>query len=240
MTRPSEVRCNLCGGTEFTNAGSRKRVKCVGCGSVERTRLLWMHLEQIEIASNTPVLHLAPERGLYESLSDRIPDPDRYVCADIEPQRYPHIPNIRRLDLCDLDSQPSDHYGLIVHSHVLEHVPCNVAYSLYHLHRMLKPDGHHVCVIPFSRGHWDECFGPIGQRERTRRFGQYDHVRRFGVDDLPRHLGSLVSLPDEYDLRKRFGEDRLRQTSIPESAWTGFTIHTVLELRKYDMKLLRG
>jgi hypothetical protein len=230
-------RCNLCGGTRFTDFRSRKNVQCGSCESVERTRLLWMYLERLTFTSETRVLHMAPERSLYNALKKRI-QPANYVCADLNPDAYGFVGNMSRLDLCNLDDQPSDRYDVIIHSHVLEHVPCNIAYILFHLHRMLKSEGHHVCVIPFLSGCYDECFQPIGPDECKRRFGQANHVRRFGVEDIDRHLGALLQLPGEFNAREQFGAGPLRRANIPESAWRGFTVNTVLVLRKYDMKLL--
>ena len=232
--------CNLCGGAQFSDLKSRRNAKCAECGSLERTRLLWMYLERLNLTGETRVLHMAPERGLYRALKRRLQptEPSRYVCADIDPERFKFVKNMTRLDLCDLDDQPSNQYDVIIHSHVMEHVTCNIAYTLFHLHRMLKPEGHHVCVIPFRPGRYDECFQQIGNRERTRRFGQHDHVRRFGVEDMDRHLGALLNVPSSFDAREQFGEESLRRANIPEAAWRGFTINTVLTLKKYDMKLL--
>lgn len=199
-----------------------------------------MYLERLDFTGETRVLHMAPEPGLYRALKKRLQsaEPGNYICADIDPDRFKFVNNMDRLDLCDLDGQPSDQYDVIVHSHVMEHVACNIAYTLFHLHRMLKPEGHHVCVIPFLPGRYDECFQQIGRGERTRRFGQHDHVRRFGVEDIDRHLGALLSLPRTFDAREQFGEEHLRRANIPAAAWCGFTVHTVLTLKKYDMKLL--
>ena len=235
-----DSHCNLCGGTRFTDIKSRKNAKCAGCGSLERTRLMWMYLERLNFTGETRVLHMAPERGLYRALKRRLQPAERrsYVCADIDPDRFKFVKNMARLDLCDLDDQPSNQYDLIIHSHVLEHVTCNIAYTLFHLHRMLKPEGHHVCVIPFRPGCYEESFQQIGRRERTRRFGQHDHVRRFGVQDIDRHLGALLALPATFDALDQFDEESLLRANIPEEAWRGFTINTVLTLGKYDMKLL--
>ena len=236
MEAASEIKCNLCGGTEFEDVKSRKKVRCTGCRSVERTRLLWMYLQEVDFGPDTKVLHLAPERGLYRKLNKRVA-PGNYVCSDINPKRYGFVENIVRLDLCDLDAQPSAQYDIIIHSHVMEHVPCNIAYTLFHLHRMLKPGGRQICIIPFASGKYDECFQDISPEERTRRFGQHDHVRRFGAEDRQRHLGSIVRLPDEFDAKARFGARRLRAANIPAKAWQGFTVNTVLTLGKEDIRL---
>ena len=236
MLAASEIKCNLCGGTEFEDVKSRPKVKCRNCRSVERTRLLWMYLQEVDFRPDTRVLHLAPERGLYRKLS-KLLTPENYVCSDINPKRYKFVENIIKLDLCDLDAQLSGEYDLIIHSHVMEHVPCNFAYTLFHLHRMLKPAGKQICIIPFGRGKYDECFQDISDEERTRRFGQHDHVRRFGAEDRHAHLGSIVSLPAEFDAKARFGAKRLRQANIPQKDWTGFTPNTVLILGKDALRL---
>lgn len=231
--------CNLCGGHEFRKIKKRLAAQCEDCRSLERTRLLWMHLEELDVRPEHRILHLAPEPGIYRRLESRVA-PGNYICADINPKRYRFAENVVRIDLTDLEAQPSDHYDLIIHSHVMEHVPCNIAYTLFHLERMLTPGGVQVCVIPFLSGKYDECFQDISDEERKRRFGQFDHVRRFGIDDIPRHLGAIVKLGDPFDAVEKFGEAKLRQASIPESAWRGYSIHTVLTLRKGDYKLGAG
>jgi phosphoglycolate phosphatase len=231
------MECNLCGSATFVDMNTRKAVRCNECGSLERTRLLWLYLENGRIHENAKVLHLAPEKGLYDTLSKRLA-PGNYVTADIDPSRYRFAKDCVKLDLCELDDQPSGEYDLIIHSHVLEHVPCNVAYTLFHLHRMLKDDGRHICVIPFMAGKYDECFQDIGNEERQRRFGQFDHVRRFGKEDMGSHLGKLLNLPEEFNALDTFSEETLRAANIPENHWRGFHIGTVLYLRKTDRTLL--
>ena len=234
-SEPAE--CNFCGGSVFEAMRSRPEARCAGCGSLERTRLLWMHLERHPIARGTRVLHLAPERCLHDVLRPRAGE--GYVAADFEPERYAFAEGCRGIDLCDLDGQTSGSYDLIVHSHVMEHIPCTLAYPLFHLHRMLSPRGRHVCIIPFMGGHYDETFAEIGGGERRRRFGQADHVRRFGAADRARHLGKLLRLPEDYDASHLFGRAALDRARIPEAQWRGFTIATVLDLARDDMLLLR-
>lgn len=231
------MRCNICGGKNFIDMNKRVKVKCEQCGSLERTRLFWMYLKRISIDGKTKILHLAPERGLYEKFS-ALCEKGNYVTADLTPNRYPFAPNCRKIDLCDLDREQSCEYDLIVHSHVMEHIPCNIAYTLFHLHRMLRPEGIHACIIPFLAGKYDECFQEIGDDERVRRFGQFDHVRRFGRDDIPAHLGSVVNVPSSFDATDLFLPDDLRSANIPQNQWKGFHTGTILMLRKSDMRLI--
>lgn len=232
------MKCNICGGTTFGEINGRMNARCESCGSYERTRLLYLYLQTLDIKPDWKILHLAPERGLSTVLCSMVLL-GNYESADINPKRYAFDCNCRFLDLCDLDCEPSDQYDLIIHSHVLEHTPCNIAYTLYHLHRMLTSTGRHVCIIPFSKGNWDECFDlQLSREERKKRFGQWDHVRLFGRKDIDRYLGKLLSLPLSFDACSVVSDDVLRYANIPESHWRGFHGGTVLVLRKSDMKLL--
>lgn len=210
---------------------SRKSVKCRDCGSLERTRLFWLYLEKLKLCGNERVLHIAPEKSLAQRLSE-ILEPGNYVPADIDPTRYKHVPDCRKIDLTDMEGWPSNEFDLILHIHVMEHIPCNIAYPFFHLHRMLKETGTHLCVVPFLSGRYDECFGDIGDEERIRRFGQFDHVRRFGREDLNMHLGKVVDLPDHFDATRDFSEELLTEYNIPRSNWKGFHPGTVLRLSK--------
>jgi phosphoglycolate phosphatase len=234
----SGARCNLCGGTEFGDFNGRVAVGCANCGSLERTRLLWAYIEQLDLGRDARVLHLAPEKGIHARLSAMLA-PGNYHLRDIDPGRYAFAAGIERLDLTELDDMPGDRYDLIVHSHVLEHVPCNIAYCLFHLHRMLREGGTHLFQVPFMGDRWDECFQDIGDLERRRRFGQEDHVRIFGKNDVPAHLGKLVEL-DVPDAERDLGRGTLEQGNIPEAFWRGYSPHAVVRLSKYQMKFLPG
>jgi len=230
------MQCNICEGTFFGDMGIRKNVRCTACNSLERTRLLWMYLQRLDLPGNAKILHIAPERGLSEKLRARYAA--GYVPADFDPKQYPWEADCVPIDLCNLDAWPTRQFDLILHSHVLEHTPCNIAYTLWHLHRMLTDNGTHLAVIPFMPGFFDETFDDIGDAERIRRFGQNDHVRRFGVDDVERHLGKLLKLSERIDAASIFSPHELDQANIPISHRTGLHLSTVLLLRRTDMVLL--
>ena len=52
------MRCNICGGAEFLDMNVRKGVRCGQCGSLERTRLLWLYLERLEISNKTRIVKM--------------------------------------------------------------------------------------------------------------------------------------------------------------------------------------
>ncbi|MEM1344522.1 MAG: methyltransferase domain-containing protein [Pseudomonadota bacterium] len=234
MINTDDVRCNLCGCREFGATRTHPTTLCRGCNSYPRTRFLYLYLERFGLAAHHRVLHLAPERSLYAKLRKTL-DPERYVQADIAPENYGFAHNVIHLDLCALDDQPSEQFDVIINSHVLEHTPCNLGYTLFHLHRMLKPEGRHFLIVPFSTGTFEESYEAMDEEERIRRFNQDDHVRRFGRDGIKSHLGALLRLPEYPDARVLFRERVLREANLPRAEWLGWKSSTVMELRRDDM-----
>jgi SAM-dependent methyltransferase len=226
--------CNLCGGDIFDEFAGRSKARCVQCGSLERTRVLGLHLERIKLRKDARVLHVAPESSLVNWIRHRYPEV-RYDPADIDPDRYEDVSDVREIDLCRLEDESTEVYDLIVHAHVLEHTPCNLAYTIWHLHRMLKPEGRHIFVIPIVNGRWDESFDPTMLRDmRVARFRQWDHVRLFGRDDLDASLGTLISLDGVQTLLEAFGATVLAKHVIPERSWHTLCPETVIDIGKYD------
>lgn len=230
--------CNLCYNTEFSNLNGRVAVQCTICGSLERTRLMWMYIEErVRLRPDSRVLHFAPELGVYRAIS-RIVPPKNYICADMSQSRYKFVENFVKIDMCnDLEKYESKSFDLIVHSHVLEHVRCNISYVLYQLHRLLKDDGKHVCVIPFYGRYYEESLNRLTPEDATARFGQHDHVRIFGTRELDVSLGKAIRLPKAFDAEADFGADTLRRYNVPEAHWKGFTPSTVLCLDRRDYLL---
>ena len=190
----------------------------------------------MNIPKTARVLHLAPERGIFDRLRAHLAG-DNYVVADFLPKRYPFVKDMVRVDLAQLDDWKSADFDLILHSHVLEHVPCNLAYVFFHLHRMLKPDGKHVCILPFMAGTYEECFDDIGDAQRTARFGQFDHVRRIGRRGVDQHVGKIVRMPPYFDATAKFGDALLTRHNIPEVDRKGLQRSTVLTFAKDDYLL---
>jgi ubiquinone/menaquinone biosynthesis C-methylase UbiE len=229
--------CNICGSDSFVDMGARKAVKCALCESLERTRIMGLLLKKHGVPRpGMKILHLAPEKGIGMYFL-KIVGQDNYHARDLDPSRYTFC-NAKQFNLCtDAEQLPDNYYDLIVHSHVIEHVPCNYSAVLLHLHRALSPEGLQMCGIPVSSGFYEETCGPLSQEERTRKFGQFDHIRRFGDQDVQLSLGMIFKIPPVYDLATMFSADELNQYNIPENARTGFTPHSVFVFRKTDAKI---
>lgn len=231
--KADEPCCNFCGGTGFQDMNGRPKVRCEGCGSLERTRILLEVLKAaLTIRPGLSILHIAPEECLTRFFK-ALPAVD-YQAVDLCPELYLHT-RVRRMDLVsEAEQLPTGRYDLILHSHVMEHVPSNVSSILLHLHRALKPDGLQIFAIPIFRGSYEECLGDIGDAERSRRFHQNDHVRRFGADDILLTLGKLFQIQEAYDLHAQFPQIDLARINVPASAAKGYSSNSVFCLRKKD------
>lgn len=236
--------CNVCGSKTWADMGARKRVRCASCNSLERTRIMKLYLDYLKVpTAGMRVLHIAPEPGLSKFFQS-IPN-IQYQPVDFNPGSYGFC-NAKKLDLCtDSKNLPQNYYDLIVHSHVLEHVKCNVSAVFYYLNKSLKENGYHIFSIPVINGFTEECFSPMSAEEATRRFGQSDHVRNFGLLDFENNLGMLFnengfgfySKPDNFSLYKVFDKSVLDLRNIPETDRCGLTPSSVFVVRKEDFKL---
>lgn len=233
--KPRAMQCNICGGTAFTDMPKRPAVRCADCGSLERTRVAALHItEELRLASGSPILHFAPERGLSVLLRE-IGGPN-YRAVDIDPARYPGL-GVERFDLCeDVFDLPRDRYELIVHNHVLEHVEGNYSAILLRLARSLTETGTMLFSVPILPGGFTDELMVGTTDDKLRRFGPSLHVRRFGTETLQRTLGMLFPIPESYDLRDVFPESVLTKCNIPPHHWTNFSGATVFRLRKQDLR----
>lgn len=240
------MECNICGGDAFKDYKTRGPIRCVECGSIERTRILWLYLQKFAgLRPGLRVLHFAPERPLFPRIAKIVGT--GYDVRDIDIERYKRFRengiSVTQFDLCaDLDSLPSDRYDLILHNHVIEHLKCNVTAVLWHLHRALAPDGLHMFSIPIIRRDYDESFADLSDEVRVERFGQHDHIRNFSRQHLPETLGMLFDIDDiiSQTLPDIFGEDALRRYNIPTSRWRNFNGGCLFILEKDRLRLREG
>ncbi|MGJ7038699.1 SAM-dependent methyltransferase [Shinella sp. BE166] len=238
MTPPA---CNICGSSAFGDtygkAGSafiRRNVRCEGCGSLERHRLIFELLRSRGLLSgNRRVLHLAPEECLATILRNRFGG--NYLCGDLDPGQF-SFP-VTRIDLCsDLDRFAPASFDIVLHNHVLEHVACDYKAVAARLDGLLKPGGLHIFSVPFLEGGFREALDEQTSDYRTDHFGQWDHMRIFSPEDFLQTLGSALPLPGNYDATRLVPAERLLAINVPEDAWRGFNNNSVFLLKKRQVE----
>jgi phosphoglycolate phosphatase len=160
---------------------------------LERTRALAYFLDEFELVKpGFRVLHFAPEHAIGKKILN-IVGPQNYEAYDLLPELYHSDLNVRKFDLSEPHNLRGERYDLIVHCHILEHIPIYTAVVLWHLQRALTQNGKHIFFLPVLPGMSATDFG-ASDEERTARFGQADHIRKFGFDDLERTIGQVLHL----------------------------------------------
>lgn len=178
----------------------RARERCPNCGARDRTRLLWLYLEDKTnlLSDRLRVLHFAPERILQKRLESQ-PNLD-YVSSDLERRRA-----MVKADITDLPF-PDASFDVILCSHVLEHV-VDDRKAMRELYRVLRTGGWAIVMVPMSsrRGETFEDPTIVAAEDRERVFGQADHVRIYGQDFKARleEAGFTVRVED---YRRELGE----------------------------------
>ncbi|MBL4558889.1 MAG: hypothetical protein JKP98_23075 [Rhodobacteraceae bacterium] len=199
----------------------RPEALCESCHSLERTRAMAYLLKENGLLRNgIRIAHFAPERAIGLKLME-IVGPANYHSFDIAPERYDKALNTQAFDLTKAERLPTDYYDLIIHSHVMEHIPCYITPVLWHLQRALTPSGRHLCVIPMLGARSESDFSDLSDYERAHRFGQKDHFRRFGTEDVNMTLGKIFNLnprnyrlkvPDEVAAKHNFSKREVYKT----------------------------
>ncbi|WMS45092.1 class I SAM-dependent methyltransferase [Acuticoccus sp. MNP-M23] len=233
---PAEVlECPICKGNKFEAFNGRANARCSTCRSVERNRMMFMVLENLgAFEPDKRILHFAPEAGIGRRFLKA--SGEKYHARDLDVSRYKsRILDVREFDLCrDLGGVADESYDVILHSHVLEHLPCDVNYVLQELHRILAPGGLHIFSVPIRGKDTIEDLSPnLSEADRLERFGQEDHFRIFGADSLTAMLAEVWGEGDHLiEPLKLFGEDALRRAVIPTAAWAGISSHSLFYCRK--------
>ena len=158
----------------------RAQAMCPHCGALERHRLLALFFDKKTNLYTQPhlrMLHVAPEPCFESHLRARVGA--GYLTADLED---PHADV--RMDIMQIE-YPDATFDVIYCSHVLEHVSDDRA-ALRELHRVLKPDGWALIMVPITAERTFEDPSVTDPKERERRFGQDNHVRRYGRDFVGR------------------------------------------------------
>jgi SAM-dependent methyltransferase len=145
------------------------------------------------------ILHFAPEEALYRRL-DAIFGP-AYTTADLHPERYPHAQALRIALPEGISIFPDGYFDVVLHNHVLEHIPGHYRDHIAALMRIVKPGGVMIFSVPGPyRDRETEEGGEhlASDAERLTRYLQEDHFKIFGADFV-RHVESLAGAALEPD-----------------------------------------
>lgn len=183
--------CNICEGTTFVDFNNRRNVQCVNCKSLERHRLVREVLKELGLLNRANclgtkrALHLAPEAMTYRYLAPVFGS--GYYCSDMHPEKYPHC---QALKLCLPDGFEiftENYFDLIIHNHVLEHIPGSFRDHLKSFINIIKPGGYMIFTIPFVNRNTNTIEGGEvlpSDADRINIHGQKDHYKTFGNDLL--------------------------------------------------------
>lgn len=176
LYRGDTVYCDACDGwfRRFLEYRGRTAAQCPRCGSLERHRAAmktWRESTNL-FTAHLRVLHVAPETSLMPAL--RSAPNLHYVTGDLTPGRADTV-----VDLTDI-TDPDQSYDVVIASHVLEHIPDDIA-AMREVRRVLADDGWAFLAVPTFDGLPEiyEDWAITTPAGRLEAFGQWDHVRRY-------------------------------------------------------------
>lgn len=199
--------CPICASQgAFLDFRGRPAEQCPTCKSLERTRHMFLFLMFAGLIDDVGtgkfrkhVVHLAPEESLFSALSEK-GENHNYRCYDYDSSRYKFASGvIDTLDLADFDKVRSlPECDILIHNHVLEHVPCKLSDLVPLLTSAVKPGGVHAFSVPMrGKQTFDEDLSSnLSDEERKARFGQEDHVRIFGGLDVVEMMQDMLQQED--------------------------------------------
>lgn len=226
-------KCVLCGGNEFEEFAGRRNASCKKCKSLERTRVIGLLLKSMDILQdNMNILHFAPEKCVHDMLESY--NPSEYIKADIR-EKVEGI-DVTYFDIPEqIHTLPDQHFDLIIHNHILEHLRCSDVYILYHIHRALKPKGKHIFSVPIWPGmHYKADFNESDPNKLLASFKQKDHVALYGAKDFEKGLGACLNIKATYNLVDYISESDLKANNIEERFWKGLNGSSVFIKNKDD------
>ena len=234
-TEPDRPRCPICSCLVFKPYRGRLTAQCAQCKSLERTRLLWLVLQELGLVQRGKrVLHIAPEVSLMDRFLE-LSGPGYFPC-DLDPTRYTH-PRIRvaHINLCNQTYQLlSNTFDIVIHNHVLEHVVCDVEVVMREFIRVMKPGAYQLFSVPF-RGDVtrEDLSTTLSVDARTKLFAQPDHMRLFGRKDFLEFLHRVLGKENMVEnVLSGLSPQDYERASIPEEVPGRVEGSTVFVYRK--------
>lgn len=119
-----------------------------------------------------------------------------------------------KVDIVDMNIYCDNQFDVILCSHVLEHIPNDIK-AMSELHRVLKPGGWGIIVVPINLGIEKDFEDPSinSTADRWSYFGQDDHVRAYSKQGFVNKLESVGFNVAQYGI-DYFGMDEFERCGI--------------------------
>ena len=179
-----DYECNICKSKlrSFEDLGNGNLL-CPICGSLPRTRRLWMILnDDYLIKKNLLILDFSPSRSIFRRLKKN--KEINYFPSDFADEFSASY----HFDITKIDAE-TNKFDLIICYHILEHIEED-SLAMKELHRVLKPGGTCLIQTPFKNGEIYEDFTKKTKKEKLEFFGQEDHMRIYSKIGLKNRLQS--------------------------------------------------
>jgi SAM-dependent methyltransferase len=184
---------------------------CPSCDASDRERLYALYLDRV-FAPREPgfryrLLEFAPSFGLSRRLK-------RHALVDYRSADLYRNNVDDRVDITDMRTYADAAFDVVLCSHVLEHVPDDRR-AMRELHRILRPDGFAIVMVPLVHGVDDTNEDPAIDTPalRWKYFGSDDHVRQYGKRDFAERLAAAGFAVERLGIGF-FGEDVFRRAGI--------------------------
>jgi SAM-dependent methyltransferase len=185
----NNVTCNICSSSysSFLPYLDRANALCPSCSSLERIRLTYYFIQQLQLIDNqTKLLHIAPERCLFDIFSKQLKN--NYLPADKFEPVYTYPKGTINMDITEIQLN-NESIDSVICIHVLEHIQDDKK-AISEIYRVLKKGGFAILQVPFDKNRKTtyEDSSITSFEERRQHFGQFDHVRIYGRDYIDRFL----------------------------------------------------
>lgn len=183
-------------------AGYGHNIICPNCMSTARERLLVAVIERNINVEGKKILHLSPEKKLYDFLKTKA----SVTTSDIVPGFYKTIDKKIKQEDATHFSFADASFDIVIANHVLEHIPDDQK-AMNEIYRVLRPGGLAILQVPYSESLHNtiEDTGINDPQKQSALFGQNDHVRIYALHDYKKRLelsGFTVNVLGENDLKE--------------------------------------
>lgn len=192
---------------------NHKAYSCPNCGASDRDRFISSYLQKEFTAGRKfkHILDIAPAKALESQLRKMSKG---YRSADLYMEDVTD-----KVDITNMSVYSDNHFDLAVCSHVLEHIPDDIA-AMKEVHRVLKKKGLALFLVPIVKGlpSITEETTINDPAEQWRRFAQNDHVRLYNqqgfIDRLVESGFSVSMVSGRSLLLKLWYDPGYEQSSI--------------------------